>query len=238
MPLTAKQVENTKPRQSNSGSPATARVLDANGLYLEVSPTGSKRWVLRYSRNGKVTEKAIGSCEFVSLAQARDAAFEFRKSVATGVPLPARKATFGDCAEELIASREGYWKSAATAKQWRYLLRDYAQPIMKLDVARVDVTAVLSVLTPIWNEKNAAAKLLRSIIEVTIDAARVKGLRNGENPARMRGNLGLVLPRSKSLSRGHNAALPYATIPMLMRKLETENGVVTRAMRLAILCAL
>ena len=50
--LTAKQVQNAK----------KGRHLDAKGLYLEVSPTGSKRWLLRYSRAGGrgVTEGCAG----------------------------------------------------------------------------------------------------------------------------------------------------------------------------------
>jgi hypothetical protein len=70
------------------------RHLDSSGLYLEVSPTGKRRWVLRYSKDKKVTEKAIGPADFVSLSEARILAFEFRKNLALGI-VPNRKITFG-----------------------------------------------------------------------------------------------------------------------------------------------
>jgi Arm DNA-binding domain len=76
------------------------RHLDASGLYLEVSHTGKRRWLLRYTRDKKVTEKAIGSAEFVSLSEARIKAFEFRKNLALGI-LPKKKITFGEIADEV-----------------------------------------------------------------------------------------------------------------------------------------
>jgi 5-methylcytosine-specific restriction endonuclease McrA len=56
------------------------RHLDSNGLYLEVSPTGKKRWVLRYSRPDRsgVTERALGLFEFTPLHVARARAFDIR----------------------------------------------------------------------------------------------------------------------------------------------------------------
>ena len=70
------------------------RHLDSSGLYLEVSHTGKRRFVLRYSKDKKVTEKAIGPADFVSLSEARILAFEFRKNLALGI-VPNRKITFG-----------------------------------------------------------------------------------------------------------------------------------------------
>lgn len=38
-----------------------ARLTDAAGLYLEISPGGSKRWFLKLYRDGKETRLALGS---------------------------------------------------------------------------------------------------------------------------------------------------------------------------------
>lgn len=54
-----------------------------------------------------------------------------------------------------------------------------------------DITTehVLEVLTPIWQTKHQTASRLRGRIERVLDAAKAKGLRSGENPARWRGHL-------------------------------------------------
>ena len=50
---------------------ARKRLSDAGGLYLEVSPAGSKRWFLKYRNAGKEMRLALGSYPEVSLAKAR-----------------------------------------------------------------------------------------------------------------------------------------------------------------------
>ena len=37
------------------------RLADAGGLYLEVSPSGSKRWFWKYRKDGKEGRMAFGS---------------------------------------------------------------------------------------------------------------------------------------------------------------------------------
>jgi len=62
--LTARQVATSKP----------GRIGDGEGLWLETSPTLKRRWLIRYSRPGGlgVTETALGSAIYMSLAEARD----------------------------------------------------------------------------------------------------------------------------------------------------------------------
>jgi Phage integrase central domain len=71
----------------------------------------------------------------------------------------------------------------------------------------VDITAaddVLAVLKPIWSTKAETASACGGRIEKVLDAAKAKGFREGENPARWRGHLDHLLPRQ--LARGHHAA--------------------------------
>ena len=42
-----------------------ARFTDASGLYLEVSPAGSKRWFWKTYANGKEGRLALGSSDFL-----------------------------------------------------------------------------------------------------------------------------------------------------------------------------
>jgi integrase len=224
--LTTKHVQNAK----------SGRHLDGKGLYLEVSPTGSKRWLLRYSRPGGrgVTEAALGSVEFVTLASAREKAFDFRRRLASGLaPIAPRRTSFGQVAKDVAAMKDASLKQSNV---WHRLLK-YTAPIADRDVASITVEDVLSILSPIWGTKPAAANRARAMIEATLDAAKVRGLRTGENPARWRGTLALVLPRRPALVRGHHSALPYDQIRGLMTALEADPGVVSRAFRFTVLCA-
>ena len=45
-----------------------ARFTDSGGMYLQVSPNGSKRWFLKYRVAGKEKQLALGSYPAVSLA--------------------------------------------------------------------------------------------------------------------------------------------------------------------------
>ena len=61
------------------------KVADQRGLYIEVTPAGGKLWRFRY-RIGKIEKKlAIGSYPEVRLKQARDATYEARQAVASGI---------------------------------------------------------------------------------------------------------------------------------------------------------
>ena len=68
----------------------------------------------------------------------------------------------------------------------RHRLRD--KPL-----AAIGTDDVLDVLAPIWTTKSETASRLRGRIERVLDAARAKGLRTGENPARWRGHLDKLL---------------------------------------------
>ena len=50
------------------------RLTDANGLMLEVRPSGSKAWVLHYTHGGRRKDKTLGVYPAMSLQEARQAA--------------------------------------------------------------------------------------------------------------------------------------------------------------------
>lgn len=68
------------------------RLADAGGLYLEVTPKGSKRWFLKYRIGGKEKRLALGSYPAVGLTAARRARDVAKLQKADGVdPVQARK---------------------------------------------------------------------------------------------------------------------------------------------------
>jgi integrase len=116
-------------------------------------------------------------------------------------------------------------------------LTKYAAPLRDKPLDAIQTDDVLSVLTPLWQTKNETASRLRGRIERVLDAARAKGLRSGENPARWRGHLDHLLPKRQKLSRGHHAALPYADVPELVADLRNREGAAALALEFLILTA-
>jgi Arm DNA-binding domain len=114
--LTAAQVKHAK--QGRHG--------DGRGLYLQVIG-GSKTWLLRYKHQRRERWMGLGSVEFVTLAEAREQAFQLRCKLKREKidPLEARRAlqvgarlaalngaTFEQVARQYVEVR-------AMAKKWR-----------------------------------------------------------------------------------------------------------------------
>jgi integrase len=216
------------------------RHLDHRGLYLEVSATGRKRWVLRYSRDKRVTEASLGSVEFVGLAQAREKAFDFRRKLTNGeTPATSKvRITFGHVAGDVLAAKVARFKRGSSSESTWHRCLHYLAPLSDRDCQSISVDDVTAILKPLHVAKPSMAERVRSSLEAILDAAKVRGLRTGDNPAKWKETLSHLLPRRQFLSRGHNAAMPYTEVPAFMRRLEQETSVVSLAFRFTILCAL
>lgn len=239
---------------------------DGGGLYLVVDASGARRWLYLFRwkadptqpGKGKLRELGLGSARDVSLASAREAAAKAREMVRAGVdpiaakrrsPATALAPTFGAVAEAHIAAMVPAWRNSKHVDQWRmtlsvergddgaYLASGYCTALREKAVSDVATDDVLAVLTPIWAEKNETASRVRGRIEAVLDAAKAKGLRTGENPARWKGHLALTLPKRQKLQRGHHAALPYADLPAFLRRLRLVRGMSSFALEFAILTA-
>jgi integrase len=218
------------------------RHADGGGLYLSVSPNGGRRWVFLYRWHGKPTEIGFGSARDVTLARARELARQARSNLAEGLnPKDARKpsggATFGECADRVIDAMRPSWRNEKHAAQWKMTLQKYAAPLRPLPVDKIGTDDVLSVLKPLWNAKPETASRLRGRIERVLDAAKARGLRSGENPARWRGHLDQLLPKRQRLTRGHHAAMAYADVPAFIKDLQSRQATAALALEFAILTA-
>lgn len=219
------------------------RHADGGNLYLVVDATGARRWVFLFRWQGRLREMGFGSARDVTLARARELAAEARAVLAEGQnPLERRAATtavptFGAVADEVVASLSSGWRNPKHRAQWKMTLEVYAAPIRELSVDQVDTAAVLEILKPVWSTKPETASRLRGRIEKVLDAARAKGLRSGENPARWRGHLDHLLPKRQKLTRGHHAALPIDEMPAFMEALRQRDAVAAWALEFCILTA-
>ncbi|EGK5027989.1 tyrosine-type recombinase/integrase [Salmonella enterica] len=79
MKLNARQVDAAKPREK------AYKLADGAGLYLEVVPSGSRYWRMKYRFNGKEKRMAFGVYPAVSLSQARALRDEAKKKLAEGI---------------------------------------------------------------------------------------------------------------------------------------------------------
>jgi integrase len=221
---------------------ANGRHADGGGLYLSISPNGGRRWVFLFRWHGKPTEIGLGSARDVTLARARELAFQARSRLAEGANpkdarRPAEGAAFGECADRLIEAMGPSWRNSKHAAQWEMTLREYAAPLRRLPVDKITTDDVLSVLKPLWNEKPETASRLRGRIERVLDAAKAQGLRDGDNPARWRGHLDQLLPKRQRLTRGHHAAMPYADLPAFLGALRARQATAALALEFAVLTA-
>lgn len=219
---------------------------DGGGLYLRVKASGSRSWVLVYQWQGKRREKGLGSIHGVDLDMARTRAEEARKLLAQGIdpaatndPEPAAdRVTFGQAATELVDSLEGAWRNPKHRAQWRSTLETHCKPIWSKPVDEVQTTDVVEVLNPIWSKTPETATRLRGRIERVLDAAKVKGQRTGENPARWRGHLAVILPgRKKKGAVKHHPAMHYNDVPAFVVKLKGRLSTAARALHFLILTA-
>ena len=224
------------------------RYHDGANLYLSIGPTGSKSWSLLFMLNGRSRQMGLGPLSLISLAEARELAFDYRRLLLRGVdPIEHRRAnrgaptsaSFREFADEWISAQEPGWRNPKSSAQWRSSLKSYAYPtIGDLPVEAITTDHLITILTPIWASKSETANRVRNRIGQILDAAKARGLRTGDNPADWRGNLKHLLPaQAKVKSVRHHEALPYAQLPAFMVELRHRDGVSARALEFTILTA-
>jgi integrase len=226
---------------------------DGGGLYLRVTPSGTKNWVFRYTQHHKAHWMGLGPYPQISLADARRKALEAWNLREDGAdPIKARRdqrasrraqeargITFRECAERYIEAHQAAWKHPKHVVQWRTSLANYVHPIIgDLPVDAIDTPLVMKVLEPNWTKKAETMTRIRGRIENILDWAKVRGHRSGENPALWRGHLSKLLPsKGKVAKPRHFEALPYGDVAKLMVDLRAREGVAARALEFTLLTA-
>jgi integrase len=184
----------------------------------------------------------LGSASSVTLSSAREKAAVAMRALEAGQnPIVERKRTggiptFGELADEVIASLVLGFRSQTHKAQWTSSLATHAAPLRPVPVDVVATDDILAVLKPIWIEKAETASRVRGRIEKVLDAAKAKGFRAGENPARWRGHLDHLLPKQNTPAR-HHAAMPYEQVPSFIANLRERDALAAVALELCILTA-
>lgn len=179
---------------------------------------------------------------------------ETRRQEAVAAEVP----TFGKMADEHIAAMTPRFRNPKHVAQWETTLGKTELDLSKVrpelkkatqehvtalavlrtkKVDAIDTADVLRVLQPIWQVKAETASRVRGRIEAVLDAAKAKGHRSGENPARWRGHLDKLLAKRHKLTRGHHAAMPYDEVAAFVERLRNNGSVSSLALEFAILTA-
>ena len=218
---------------------------DGGTLYLRVAPGGSKQWVQRLQIHGRQRDIGLGGFPLVTLAEAREAAFENRRIARRGGdPLAIKRdaaeaanvPTFADAVEATIKAHRPNWRGATTERNWRRLFELYAIPT--LGTRRLDSIGpknVLRILTPLWTERPEQARNLRRRMVKCFEWAISHGYAN-TNPAGEAINGALPAKRQ---TKQHHRAMPFAEVREAMDIVEvsTAGMAVKAAFRFLILTA-
>ena len=234
-------------------APGMHAVGGVAGLYLCVSPSGSRSWIARVNVDGKRREMGLGSFPDVSLSIAREKARAARSDTTMGIDpvahrkearsarqaLKATQKTFADCAKAYIEAHSDSWRNAKHRAQWPSTFETYVYPTMgTVLVGEVTQAHVMAVLLPIWKTKTQTATRLRGRIEQVLAWATAAGFRQGENCARWTGLLDQLLPAPGKVSEPrHHPAVRVDDMPAFIKALRQHDGLSPKALEFVVLTA-
>lgn len=239
MPLTDSAIKTAKPKEK------PYKLSDAHGLYLEVSPTGSKLWRLKYRVSGKEKKLAIGAYPIIGLQQARQRRDEARQQLAEGIdPGEQKKATkqaqkaegltFESVAREWYAYNAPRWAESTAYKAKLYLENDLLPSIGSRPIAAITRPDLVELVRKVEarGTLNAAGKI-RQWLHQIYRYALAKGVVES-NPAT---DLDVVAAPAKATR--HHPSVSFAELSELLEKLEAAKlSTLTRwAIRLLVLTA-
>lgn len=137
---------------------ARARLTDAGGLYLEISPAGSKRWFLKYRIAGIEKRLALGSYPTVSLSDARKARDAAKLKKSDGIdPVQARQVeklkasvgtgeTFAEVASDWLERGKPNWSATHYVRESRNINKELVPYLGKRAVGGIEPIELLAVI--------------------------------------------------------------------------------------------
>ena len=204
------------------------RYGDGNGLYLVVSPAGTKSWIQRVQIGGKRTDRGLGGLGKVSLASARKIAAANIATIKAGknpfeagyVAPPVKEVpaipTFADASRAVYALNLEEW-GEGTAKRWLRRLEIHAFPTLgSRDVAEITRSELAELLTPLRGENHETARKVRQALAKVFRWARAHDYRV-DDPAD--DALGELVKKVKHVPE-HHRALPYCEVGAAIRKVQ------------------
>jgi integrase len=225
MPLTDAKLRALK------GKDATFKLADAEGLYVQVSPCGSRLWRLAYRFNGKQKSLALGRYPDVSLLEARRARDTAKDLLRGGTdPSDTRRAarrrkaiavanTFEALANEWFEANRERWVESYSSRLRSRLDDDLIPALGKRPISEIEPIEVLDAIRKI--EKRDAIEMAKRIMQMASSIFRygVATARCVRDPT---GDLRGALKPAKAPK--HRAALSARELPAFMAALESYDG--------------
>lgn len=204
------------------------KIAAGGGLYLEVTPTGSKLWRWKYRLHGKENRFAIGRYPDIPLKDAREAAEAARKEVKEGRH-PAQqkqqnrlsaardqKNTFEAIAREWVALRD--WEEITKKRRLNMLERVVFPHIGNFPAKQIIPAQILNILERADKKNgnsvaNEAKRTMASVFEFAI--ATLRATHDPVHPVRK------ALPANKTQ---HKRPLATEEIGQLLRDVDGHGG--------------
>ena len=239
MPLSDTTIRTAKPKDK------LYRLTDANGLCLEVTPTGSKLWRYRYRFNGSAKMLALGAYPAVTLLKARQLRDGARQLLIEGIDPGEQKKTakqaqrvegltFETLAREWFAYNAPRWAESTTYKAKLYLENDLIPGIGSRPVKAITRPDLVELVRKVEarGTLNAAGKI-RQWLHQIFRYGLAKGVVDA-NPAT---DLSVVAAPPKAAR--HHPHVTFAELPEMLAKSEAANihSLTRHAIRLLTLTA-
>ncbi|NAT79871.1 tyrosine-type recombinase/integrase [Dickeya dadantii] len=219
------------------------KLADAHGLYLLVSPNGSKRWHLKYRFDGKESRIAFGAYPLISLAKAREKRDEVRLLLSEGLHPTEKREEEKEQAQDALNTFEkvardwhrnisqNRWSQTHTGRVWRDMERNILPAIGQRHIADLKTKDLLEPLKVV--EQNGHLDLASRLRQRVTDIMRyaVQNDLIERNPAQ---DLSGAIAAPKAT---HRPALKLDKLPDFLARIERYKGrVLTRLALKLTLC--
>lgn len=156
-------------RNAKAGS-KPVKMSDGGGLYLMVTPSGSKLWRMNYRFEGKQKTLAFGAYPLVALSRARALRDEAKGALLEGRDPAVREAesvkhSFGEVANEWLAAQDEVWASAHSQRVASRMRADVLPQIGKLEISSITPSTMLAVFRKI--EERGALEIAKRMRQTT-----------------------------------------------------------------------
>ena len=224
MPLTNTACKNAKPAVK------PRKLADGGGLYLEVSPSGSKYWRWKYRFNGKEKRLAFGVYPEISLDDARERRTQARKMLLEGkdpgavkkqeklVSKIAHENTFENIAREWHETKKGAWTGRHPETVMKKLEGDLFPKLGTCPITEITAPELLATIRVI--ESRGALDMARRALQISGQVFRyaiVTGRAVRDPSGDLKGAL-------KTAPTKHHAFLKENELSEYMSKLESYDG--------------
>lgn len=236
--LTAAEVVNASP----------GWLSDGGGLFARADGEGRKRWIFRYTFDGRKKEIGLGSAKAVTLANARAEAKKLRHAVAQGrdplaerrhaVAVAAATKTFAEVAH-IVVDRDKVGWGASSLEAWERSLFDHAKRLGPMDINAIDIEHIVEALQPLWDRgAHASARSTLSRIETVFATAIARKWRKTANVAAWKvfRHVAPKRPGGDDEDRRH-AMIPWRQAPVVVEKIRAVDTMGARALTFAVLTA-